>query len=88
MNAKKSASNKTYRNGLRELCLEILGHKCNNCGETRSEFLDFHHTNPCNKVASIAKLIRTNPALLVTEIQKCVLLCKNCHKAEHYGKKI
>ena len=85
MNTKKNAQTKKYRDGLHNLCLEILGGKCVICGTTDN--LHFHHIDPATKVASIAQLIRTHPALLADEIQKCILLCKKDHKQLHYGKK-
>lgn len=63
-------------------CIEYAGGKCFVCGTT--ENLTFHHKNPKEKTATIRELIlcRWNTRLL-PELNKCVLLCRNCHDVEH-----
>jgi hypothetical protein len=58
---------------------------CYKCGETREYVLDFHHINPDNKNNTIAHMIKSaSLENLLLEIQKCVLLCANCHREFHY----
>jgi hypothetical protein len=42
--------------------------------------LDFHHVNPNDKEATVSRLITSNehPRIML-EVDKCLLLCKNCH---------
>ena len=58
---------------------------CVKCGEDENICLDFHHID--DKDHSIAKLaIQGNWDLLMEEIEKCIVLCANCHrKAHRYG---
>lgn len=66
---------------------EFLGSlklRCEKCGETRHEVLDFHHLDPAEKDFTIGRSsIRTKENLL-REVKKCVVLCANCHREFHY----
>ena len=67
----------------RELA-ESYNTKCEKCGEDRTYVLDFHHRNPDEKEFTLgAKKINREERLL-KEIQKCVVLCANCHRAFHH----
>lgn len=55
--------------------------KCADCGETNPIILEFDHINPQNKAHTIAKMLPTHlwESILV-EIEKCEVVCANCHK--------
>ena len=62
-------------------------HKCEICGENSSCCLEFHHVHRENKLFTISSAIcniNINMKKLKLEIQKCVILCSNCHKKLHY----
>ncbi len=61
--------------------------KCEKCGEDRAPTLDFHH--PDNKEASVANLVhgRYGWDLIMAEVQKCIVLCSNCHRMLHYERR-
>lgn len=60
---------------------------CRACGENAIECLDFHHIDPSIKDGSIANLVRSRSfASLKKEIEKCVVLCSNCHRKVHSGR--
>jgi len=64
--------------------------RCYNCGwHKHPEVLTFHHKNKKLKVDSISKIIsRTgNWNKVKEEIDKCILLCPNCHTWKHYKEK-
>lgn len=73
---------------------KYLGGKCSNCGiEITVDnycIFDFHHLDPSKKEYSVTQLLRnfTSEEILKTEIDKCVLLCANCHRLEHNKNKI
>lgn len=48
--------------------------------------LDFHHFNPCEKTKELAKMKSYSYNKIIEEINKCVVLCKNCHALAHSGK--
>jgi hypothetical protein len=60
--------------------------KCKKCGENRYYVLDFHHLDPSEKEATVARMVSNNYQLEKTlqEIEKCIVLCSNCHREFHY----
>lgn len=63
-----------------------IEHRCAKCGESRVYCLDFHHKNPEEKDGTIARLTSntSNIASVLKEIEKCEVLCSNCHREFHY----
>ena len=59
---------------------------CAKCGETRFYVIDFHHKDPSNKLFTISDGRKTHKSNVdvLTEVKKCVCLCRNCHKEFHY----
>lgn len=58
---------------------------CAKCGESRFYVLDFHHKDKEAKSGEMPKMIRSSSLeTLQAEIDKCVLLCSNCHREFHY----
>lgn len=53
--------------------------RCSVCGEDRWWCLDFHHTDPETKEFNVSDLVRY-PNKLKEEIDKCEVLCANCHR--------
>ena len=58
--------------------------KCKKCGETRFYLFDFHHRNPEEKEFTISKHMTISLDKLYNEIEKCDILCSNCHREWHY----
>ena len=60
--------------------------KCEMCGYNKyPEILDFHHKNKEEKNVGINILMKTlkNLDIIKKEIEKCILLCPNCHRELH-----
>lgn len=59
--------------------------ECVTCGENDSWCLEFHHKDPSQKKGSVSKMNhQMRPKKLVlAEMDKCVLLCANCHRKTH-----
>lgn len=58
---------------------------CAKCKDCRFYVLDFHHKNPEEKVNEISYLVRSaGLETLKKEVDKCVLLCSNCHREFHH----
>ena len=57
---------------------------CQKCGEKRFYVLDFHHIDPSIKDDSINHLRTGSIEKLQEEINKCIVLCSNCHREFHY----
>lgn len=58
--------------------------QCRKCGEKRFYLLDFHHRNPEEKDFNISDKSRVPLEKLQIEINKCDVLCANCHREWHY----
>ena len=57
---------------------------CYICGETDPRCLDFHHTHN-NKLNNVGTLIsRGTDNEIWNEINKCKIICSNCHRKLHY----
>ena len=59
---------------------------CEVCGEDHPHCLDFHHRDPSKKEATIAGIARSKAwkmERIVAEIDKCAVLCSNCHRKYH-----
>ena len=63
--------------------VEKLGGKCFCCGYDKSAWaLEFHHKDPSIKDFHWGDK-RTSWSTLEKELDKCILLCSNCHKEKH-----
>lgn len=58
--------------------------KCEKCGEDRFYTLDFHHRDKQEKEFTIGQFKRGSFEVIQSEIDKCVILCSNCHREFHY----
>lgn len=70
-------------------CIEYKGGHCSVCGYNKCfGALDFHHIKPNEKEFSINKIKSSrweiNKHKIIKELDKCVLLCSNCHRELHY----
>jgi hypothetical protein len=55
------------------------------CGESDHRVLDFHHRDSKDKMFNISDFRhRVGFVKLDAEMRKCVLVCANCHRIEHY----
>jgi len=65
--------------------INYLGSKCNICGDTDIKHLTFHHINSDEKEITLCELFKGSTwERILTEINKCELLCHNCHNEYHY----
>lgn len=58
---------------------------CVRCGEADPICLDFHHKDPNEKLHGISRLVQQCNSLdmILKEIEKCEVLCSNCHRKHH-----
>lgn len=72
---------------LKQICVEYKGGKCIICGYNRcNAALKFHHLNPNEKEFNLShhKLTSFNEKIK-QELDKCILVCGNCHDEIHVG---
>ncbi len=60
-------------------------HGCVKCDETEPVALDFHHIK--DKELEVSNAVRAGwaEARLLAEMEKCVVICSNCHRKVHAG---
>lgn len=65
--------------------IEYKGGKCIRCGYNKySGALEFHHRNPDEKEFNLSQFRNSALERLIKEVDKCDLLCANCHReVEH-----
>jgi 5-methylcytosine-specific restriction endonuclease McrA len=69
---------------LKESAVSYKGGCCQLCGYKRCiSALHFHHINPHEKDFNISE--KSNWYDISHEIDKCILLCANCHAEVHAG---
>ena len=77
---------KNYRQRLKYRILKAMGNKCALCGYDKcSSALELHHLNPNEKDFTIGTNTNISWEKAKTEIQKCILVCSNCHREIHAG---
>lgn len=63
--------------------VEYMGGKCQHCnGIFHDVVYDFHHIDPETKEVS-ANLRHRSYESALKEVNKCIMLCSNCHRTEH-----
>ncbi|MDE1830393.1 MAG: hypothetical protein KGI25_08725 [Thaumarchaeota archaeon] len=56
---------------------------CSKCSEKEPVALDLHHLH--DKDLPVSQMYAYNRERLIEEINKCIVLCKNCHAKIHAG---
>lgn len=87
LNMSKSSDRvKKWRQSTKEKIVKSMGEACQICGYKKTtSALALHHLDPNEKDFSLGA-IRASPkniACIIQELEKCVLLCHNCHTEVH-----
>ncbi len=75
---KRTNKQRENRQQRRLLMIERLGGKCAGCGTT--ENLQFDHIDRTQKIDNVAKILDYSVEKLTEEVDKCQLLCYECHE--------
>lgn len=80
----------SLRKNIKKWALEYKGGKCHCCNYSKcADALEFHHKNPNEKDFSISdREIKLDWELIKKELDKCILVCSNCHREIHAGFRI
>lgn len=81
------ANQKRHREKIRGLILEYLQlHPCVVCGEDDPIVLEFDHIDQATKTKEISKYLSGHAGWdkVKDEIDKCRVLCANCHRRHTY----
>ena len=76
------------RIAVKKQLVKYKGGKCERCGYNKSLYaLHFHHLDPAQKDFSLSdyfkKKSRIDMPLFYQEVDKCILVCANCHAEIH-----
>lgn len=85
---KKCSANKKQKSSQRFKleCVAYKGGKCERCGYDKCPAaFDFHHKDPTKKDFKISASKTTITEAVKIELDKCELLCANCHREEHFN---
>ena len=87
-NALIHARNKRLRSEKRRLMFEYLSiHPCVDCGESDPLVLEFDHVRGRKRLNVSDLLNRDYPwSTVLREIEKCEVVCANCHRRRTYGR--
>ena len=70
---------------LKKLMVEYKGGKCEKCGYNKCIWaFDFHHINSEDKDFNISNISTLSWEKVKKELDKCIMLCANCHRELHY----
>lgn len=77
---RKAAMNEYVQSIKNEMC-------CTDCDERHPATLHFHHLNSEDKLFNIGEAVQKGFGLnkIKKEIEKCIVLCANCHAIRHYN---
>lgn len=95
----RSASRRELGRRNKALAVEYKGGKCNDCNQVvHQAAFEFHHIDPSTKAEkSPTSKVRKEPThffldgvnglsnAAIKELDKCVLLCANCHRVRHFS---
>lgn len=76
------------RKKIRQMTIEYKGGKCSKCGYSKcQEALDFHHIGGKDFGISDGGITRSWEKTR-RELEKCILICANCHRELHSSLKL
>ena len=87
MKERKKKRKKEIYNEIKRDCDKYkLERGCTHCGyKAHAVALDFHHINRVEKTVEVSRVWKTGwkqQEKLKKEIEKCIILCANCHRIE------
>ncbi|KFZ25998.1 MAG: hypothetical protein KQ78_01975 [Candidatus Izimaplasma bacterium HR2] len=81
----RQVHNKTVlRRAMKKQAVKIKGGKCSKCNYDKCiDALEFHHLDPAIKESGLGNGNTRSWDKYKKELEKCILLCANCHREEH-----
>lgn len=66
------------------IAVKYMGGRCVECGYDHNiAALEFHHKDPVEKDFNIGSVAHKAWKTIQQELDKCVMLCSNCHRIKH-----
>ena len=88
-----ASEEKRHRLERKKKAIEYKGGRCVDCVKQGRDgifppcAMDFHHSDPSNKKRTPSALLEQRHGWeeIKIELDKCVLICSNCHRIRHHG---
>ena len=84
--------NKNHKKSLKEFVIKYKeGKPCSDCGGNYPSYvMDFDHRDPTSKLGSVSILCVSGRSLewVISEIEKCDLICANCHRIRTFNSRL
>jgi len=83
---KNRCKTRAWRRWIKKHLIQYKGDKCEKCGYNKPYLssYDFHHLDPADKDFNISRMSNSRDlAALEREVEKCILVCRNCHAELH-----
>jgi hypothetical protein len=75
---------KTHRQKIKQMAINYKGGCCQECGYNKcNAALEFHHLDPNEKDFGIGSYTVLSWDKVKIELDKCILVCANCHREIH-----
>ena len=92
-NAQRREYRKNYKKMVYQKCREYCSnykkkHPCEKCGESHIACLSFHHKDRKEKRDEVTILCKYSLNIVMKEIEKCKILCHNCHAKFHWEERL
>ena len=86
LKAKRRQQVNTQNRARKQQAIQYLGGCCADCKQVYHDSVyDFHHVDVASKEGNPSKFIAGSWDKAKEELDKCVLLCSNCHRLRHFG---
>ena len=86
VNIEQRDARRTLKQDNKLKAIEYKGGSCYICrGKFHPCAMDFHHLNPHEKEVKVADILKGKFRKAISELDKCILVCANCHRILHYG---
>lgn len=83
---KLRAAQRAVKRDRKRKAVEYLGGKCLDCNQQHhAAVYEFHHRDPATKDSDPSKMLGLSWQNLQDELDKCDLLCANCHRIRHHN---
>ena len=81
-----STEKKIQRHNFKKKCIAYKNNNCHMCGYNKCPAaLQFHHNDPSEKDFAISRFRHIDFESAKKELDKCILLCGNCHAELHFN---
>lgn len=80
----RSCESAKSRYKIKKRYVNLKGGKCEKCGYDKNiGALHFHHVGEKKYTLDSRGMLLLEPQIIKEELEKCILLCANCHQEEH-----